>query len=757
MAQLGPTSVDGALTLSLAAAAADQAMRKGETDAALATKAPTGHTHATSEVTGLDAALAGKAASGHTHVIANVTGLQTALDAKAAATHTHAIADITALQAALDAKAALSHTHATSEVTGLDAALAGKAAASHTHAIGDTTGLQAALDGKSGLGHLHPISEIVSLPSTLALKADSTHTHIIADVTALQTALDAKAALTHTHTTLDNGLVITNPSADAALKIKTSSAGYVGNVFELRDSTDEITAYITASGVISANGSFLVNLAADELTTGTVANERLTENLAAIGGLTSAADRFPYFTGIGGASALATLTALGRTLLAGADAAAMRGSLDVGRTGHIIWVDDTYGVDASAAEYRSDRPCKTLATARTLAAAGDTIVVLPGAYTCLISLLKNSVDWHFMTGTAVTFASNTLTAGIFDDGGSAVICKITGNGSFTRSTTDNDLVFHAVRSSHSGSRISIEADLINSIGGIDNGCSSVNGAAGVLDVKAREITNSGSNGYGIWWTNGTLRVDANRVTSSNLAVSGAVSATPTGDFELHVKEILGGVLMGGTEATAAAWIRAETIRGNGISFAVAGIVSGSSNRLYIEAQKIFGEVLCGGGLLYVRTDKIAAWQNGVSGSASLIQVTGGMARITVGHLDPLPFTGETVQVTGGELRLKGFDMLNAGGSSSSKGFEITGGTARLTQFLIDSSANAATNPITKSGGTLILQGGTLVAEATRDSIFSAAAQNVALYGATVANRAKNANITLTVGGAGVFIVDAAVI
>jgi len=47
-------------------------------------KSATGHTHITSEVTGLDTALAGKASTTHTHAIADVTSLQTTLDGKAA-------------------------------------------------------------------------------------------------------------------------------------------------------------------------------------------------------------------------------------------------------------------------------------------------------------------------------------------------------------------------------------------------------------------------------------------------------------------------------------------------------------------------------------------------------------------------------------------------------------------------------------------------------------------------------------------------
>lgn len=75
-------------------------------------KAPTSHTHPTSQVTGLDDALAAKAPTSHTHTTTQVTGLdatlaglQTDVDGKADTAHTHAIADVTDLQTTLDSKA----------------------------------------------------------------------------------------------------------------------------------------------------------------------------------------------------------------------------------------------------------------------------------------------------------------------------------------------------------------------------------------------------------------------------------------------------------------------------------------------------------------------------------------------------------------------------------------------------------------------------------------------------------------------------
>ena len=61
----------------------DRYYTETEIDNRLGEKSNTGHSHATSDVTGLDAVLAGKSAISHTHALADITGLAEALAGKA--------------------------------------------------------------------------------------------------------------------------------------------------------------------------------------------------------------------------------------------------------------------------------------------------------------------------------------------------------------------------------------------------------------------------------------------------------------------------------------------------------------------------------------------------------------------------------------------------------------------------------------------------------------------------------------------------
>lgn len=436
-----------------------------------------------------------------------------------------------------------------------------------------------------------------------------------------------------------------------------------------------------------------------------------------------------------------------------ANASVVDGEIVVDTSGADVHVGNSLFVDVDGSDVTGTRedfnlPFATPAAARAAALAGDTVFMRPGNYTCSGSLVKPGVNWEGQGTGSITFASDSSTEGIWDDLGVAAQCNVNAPGwTFIRSDTSGpqDLEICVISCAHSSSVISVICDKIRmTAGGNITESFGVLGEAGTLYVEANEIvsTAGGSQAeYAVWWTNGQMNVVARLISSEYGAVGCDVDTTATGEGNVTAQTINGVIVSGGTDTGAAFWVRANTIHP---PLLTTSIISAGNNRLYVETQKLFGaiESRAGSGLVYVRADKISAVANGGSSLAALVHCVGGTVRAVITELDPVTFIGQMIKQTGGTLELIGGRYV---GISGSDGLEITGGTALLRNVILNTAASNTDNPITKSGGTLKLYGCTLVADATRDSIEAATAQNVMALN-TWANTNKDANVTITTLG-----------
>lgn len=460
----------------------------------------------------------------------------------------------------------------------------------------------------------------------------------------------------------------------------------------------------------------------------------------------------PLTTGVTGTLPLAN-GGTGATTAVG-----VRGNLDLvpSSAGHLIYVtQSTTATDTRTglSAYDPAKPFATLGAAKSAASSGDTILVGPGSYSITASLAKNGVNWWFSPGASV-MRSDDNAEGIWDDGGSAMQFTVDGAGDFTQR---NFVGFNAINCSHADSVIVIRVRNLTSHADGDGNVNLINSSAGKLFVSFNEAlcddggAGGGGDNHGVWWLNGEMHVEGKRLycpTGGYYGVGGSVSATPTGDGFVNIDEIVSDqapiYTTSGTDTAAALWVRTQVAKNVGASGL--GVVASGNNRLYVTAQKIFGTVACNGSgspLFYLESDKVSAVANGTNGGENLLQIAlaGAVARITVRHWDVNGHTGDTMTVSAGSVELRGGDLV----AGTAKGMIISGGTSRAQGLRIDTSGSSSQNPVTKSGGTLVLDGCTLVAEGTRDSITSGTAQNVKVYNGTVTNRAKNANITIQVG------------
>ena len=408
----------------------------------------------------------------------------------------------------------------------------------------------------------------------------------------------------------------------------------------------------------------------------------------------------------------------------------------------------------------------TIQLARAAAVSGDTIMVGPGIHIITSNLALPGGTLNYFLSPSATLNLDITNVQMFDDEGAATTLNVTGFGSATLAT---DSAGSIVKMTHAGSVFSVtlrsilftnrganEAFVVNQqdgtwLGTIDEIL--VTGLGGTPTVlywrKGPHITRCqrivSSSGYLVWAEpTGTLRSDV----SGEMIVdcpylSGGADGLPT----IYAGDGGGG---GGANPFAAIWVNATRVInpvpgrpsfGHGLAAFCAG------PKLYIQGgPKITGSIGVSSGILYVDAEKQDLATFDVTESHptdTMIALFGGQSHISIGevvdtNLDP---GGATIVSSGGDHRV---NIVNHVRTVLGNGISHSAGNLRFTGEM--NASVGASNPIFVSGSGLILGSGTvLIAGAGRDSITADSPQDVAAYGAW-ANRAVNANITITTTG-----------
>lgn len=334
--------------------------------------------------------------------------------------------------------------------------------------------------------------------------------------------------------------------------------------------------------------------------------------------------------------------------------------------GNTVFVDQFIGDDSTGLRERMDKPFATPAAAVAAAVSGDVIEYGPGSFTCTASLAKDGVDHRFPHLTRITM-NTTGTAGIWDDGGTGMTFRVTGNGLFTRSGTSSN--YAVIRAGHADSEIYVEYSEIEMLSG-PNGCSAARITAGSLTCAGGRVIASGTSGPHFFrWAGGTFNVSVDTVSCAdgNACVYVPVVSSP---------------------ASTPAFVR---VRRATAELGVVSLATSTGTSRITISEGTFSNL----SFYQLGTDTMIVEDSRVTGRSQLDQT--GTLRFARTRIDSTATTNDTIGISAGTLILEPGNTLLAHASHES----IDAGSAKNVVVYPGNAANKAVGAnITQLGSTL---------------------------------------------------------